>query len=163
MSCIESSQKPTSASLQYSMRRSEQVLKPAARSTAAAVTSAPKTSLFNCMARAIEPPAARERPASLREHESSQFHVRVVAPAPREFKVQRAATDSAVCHRCGRTMAEDQHARRDRQNAIALVVLALLLAGGAVLLHYLMQRSALLDCLSSGRRNCEQLEPSSVP
>ena len=60
-------------------------------------------------------------------------------------------------------MAESEQARRNRQNGIALVALALLLAGDALLLHYLMQRSALLDCLSSGRRNCEQLEPSSAP
>jgi len=55
----------------------------------------------------------------------------------------------------------DEQARRTRQNVIALVVLAIVLLGGALLFHYLKQRAALIDCLSAGRRNCDQvIEPS---
>jgi hypothetical protein len=58
-------------------------------------------------------------------------------------------------------MPGDEQGRRTRQNIVALVVLAIVLLGGGLLFHYLKQRAALIDCLSAGRRNCEQaIEPS---
>ena len=59
------------------------------------------------------------------------------------------------------TVPNYEPARRTRQNVIALIVLAIVLLGGALLFHYLKQRTALIDCLSAGRRNCDQvMEPS---
>jgi hypothetical protein len=58
-------------------------------------------------------------------------------------------------------MSYDEQARRTRQNIIALVVLTIVLVGGALLFHYLTQRAALIDCLSAGRHNCDQEVESS--
>ena len=82
--------------------------------------------------------------------------------------IQKAASEGAwqpagFCSLRRMTLAEDGQASRERENIVALLVLMLLLAGGAWLFHYLMQRSALLDCLPSGWRDCQQQESSSVP
>ena len=71
--------------------------------------------------------------------------------------IQRAAqrgsrTAVGFCSLRRMTLAEDGQASRERESIVALLVLMLLLAGGAWLFHYLMQRSALLDCLPSGWR-----------
>jgi hypothetical protein len=54
-------------------------------------------------------------------------------------------------------MPNDEQARRTRQNIVAMIALAIVLLGGALLFHYLTQRAALIDCLSAGRRNCDQV------
>jgi hypothetical protein len=51
-------------------------------------------------------------------------------------------------------MDNSEQAHRTRQNVIALVILALILLGGAWLFHDLKASSDVLDCLSSGRRDC---------
>jgi hypothetical protein len=51
-------------------------------------------------------------------------------------------------------MDNSGQAHRTRQNVIALVILALILLGGAWLFHDLKASSDVLDCLSSGRRDC---------
>lgn len=50
-------------------------------------------------------------------------------------------------------MDNSEQAHRTRQNVIALVVLALILLGGSFF-HDLKASSDVLDCLSSGRRDC---------
>jgi len=51
-------------------------------------------------------------------------------------------------------MDSSEQSRRTRQNVIALVILALVLLGGAWLFHDLKKSADVLDCLSSGRRDC---------
>lgn len=51
-------------------------------------------------------------------------------------------------------MGNCEQALRTRQNVFALVILALILLAGAWMLRDLKRSAYLLDCLSSGRRDC---------
>jgi hypothetical protein len=51
-------------------------------------------------------------------------------------------------------MESSDQSRRTRQNIIALAILAIVLLGGARLFHDLKKSADVLDCLSSGRRDC---------
>jgi hypothetical protein len=59
-----------------------------------------------------------------------------------------------VFNRLREAVDNSEQARRTRQNVIALAILALILLAGTWLLHDLKTSADLLDCLSSGRRDC---------